>query len=171
MSLITGPSSSYVVQKLISVLPSSDLEAIHEVILTNFLELSLDRSGCRIVQIMLEFSNESQQRQLTSMLCNPSIVMALACDASGTYVAQVKSLVLFILFIDSNFCRHVCHISCKLQTNCKALSSPCCPTSWSLELIPREHSSFRDSSLSSTTTLQVLDCTFSLKKFSRDCLK
>ena len=90
MSLITGPSSSFVIQKLISVLPSADLDAIHEVILTNFLELSLDKSGCRIVQIMLEFSNENQQRQLTSMLCNPNIVMALACDSSGTYVAQVS---------------------------------------------------------------------------------
>jgi len=86
--LITGHCTSFVIQKLISVLPSSELDAIHDVILTNFLELSLDKSGCRIVQIMLEFSNESQQRQLTSQLCDPSIVITLACDVSGTYVAQ-----------------------------------------------------------------------------------
>ena len=73
------------------MLPSSELDAIHDVILTNFLELSLDKSGCRIVQIMLEFSNETQQRQLTSKLCDPSTVMTLACDGSGTYVAQVMA--------------------------------------------------------------------------------
>ena len=68
MSLMTGSKSSYVVQKLISVLPSSELGELHQMILANLLPLSLDKVGCRVVQFLLEFSSSDQQTLITRCL-------------------------------------------------------------------------------------------------------
>ena len=40
---------------------------------------------------MLEFSDQEQQRQISSLVCgNIETLMTLALDAHGTYVAQVS---------------------------------------------------------------------------------
>eukprot|EP00092_Neocalanus_flemingeri_P041290 GFUD01044962.1.p1 GENE.GFUD01044962.1~~GFUD01044962.1.p1 ORF type:complete len:886 (+),score=254.50 GFUD01044962.1:3-2660(+) len=87
-SLMTSPKSSYCIQKLITVLPSSQLQPLLSVILSNFTQLSMDSSGCRVVQSMLEFSSPDQQRSITSLLCNAKTLLVLAADRHGTYVAQ-----------------------------------------------------------------------------------
>ena len=89
---MNGPKSSYVVQKLISVLPSSELEELHQMILDNFTQLSLDKVGCRGVQFLLEFSSAEQQMRMTSALADPHTLVTLACNPHGTYVAQVGCL-------------------------------------------------------------------------------
>ena len=90
MSLMTGSKSSYVVQKLISVLPSSELGELHQMILANLLPLSLDKIGCRVVQFLLEFSSSEQQNQITRILADPNTLITLATNPHGTYVAQVR---------------------------------------------------------------------------------
>ena len=94
MSLMTGAKSSYVIQKLISVLPSSELEELHQKILDNLTPLSLDKVGCRVVQFLLEFSSSDQQSQIVSRLADPRTLVKLATNPHGTYVAQVRSQVL-----------------------------------------------------------------------------
>ena len=91
MSLMTGAKSSYVIQKLISVLPSSELEELHQKILENLTPLSLDKVGCRVVQFLLEFSSSDQQTQIVSRLADPRTLVKLATNPHGTYVAQVRS--------------------------------------------------------------------------------
>ena len=88
LSLMTSPKSSYVIQKLITVLPSPQLQPILSVILSNFTHLSMDSSGCRVVQSMLEFSSPDQRRSITSLICNTKTLLTLAGDRHGTYVAQ-----------------------------------------------------------------------------------
>merc|ERR1719508_156457 len=88
LSLMTSPKSSYVIQKLITVLPCSQLQPLLSVILSNFTHLSMDSSGCRVVQSMLEFSSPDQRRSITSLLCNTKTLLTLAGDRHGTYVAQ-----------------------------------------------------------------------------------
>merc|ERR1719186_1621934 len=88
LSLMTSPKSSYVIQKLITVLPSPQLQPLLSVILSNFTHLSMDSSGCRVVQSMLEFSSVDQRRSITSLLCNTRTLLTLAADRHGTYVAQ-----------------------------------------------------------------------------------
>jgi len=88
LSLMTSPKSSYVIQKLITVTPSPQLQPLLTIILTHFTQLSLDSSGCRVVQSMLEFSSPDQQRSITSLLCNTKTLLTLASDRHGTYVAQ-----------------------------------------------------------------------------------
>merc|ERR1719508_236231 len=88
LSLMTSPKSSYVIQKLITVLPSPQLQPLLSVILSNFTHLSMDSSGCRVVQSMLEFSSPDQRRSITSLICNTKTLLTLAGDHHGTYVAQ-----------------------------------------------------------------------------------
>ena len=88
--LILGPCTSFVIQKLISVLPPSELGVIHGSILANFIHFSQDKRGSRIVQIMLEFSNDVQREQMTKLFCKADNPMVLACDPAGTYVAQAR---------------------------------------------------------------------------------
>jgi len=88
LSLMTSPKSSYVFQKLITVLPSPQLQPLLSLVLTYFTQLSLDSSGCRVVQSLLEFSSPDQQRTITSLLCNTKTLLTLAADRHGTYVAQ-----------------------------------------------------------------------------------
>merc|ERR1719508_29524 len=88
LSLITSPKSSYVIQKLITVLPCSQLQPLLFVIHSNFTHLSMDSSGCRVVQSMLEFSSHDQRRSITSLLCNTKTLLTLAGDRHGIYVAQ-----------------------------------------------------------------------------------
>ena len=89
---MTGSKSSYVVQKLISVLPSSELGELHQMILANLLPLSLDKVGCRVIQFLLEFSSPEQQTQITKLLADPRTLVRLATNPHGTYVAQVRPL-------------------------------------------------------------------------------
>ena len=77
------------IQKLISVLPSAELGPLHAVILANMTRLATDRVGCRVVQFMMEFCNPQQQREMTGLVCDPGSLVTIACDAHGTYVAQV----------------------------------------------------------------------------------
>ena len=95
MSLMTGSKSSYVIQKLISVLPSSELEELTKVILDNFIALSLDKVGCRVVQFLLEFSSSDQQTLITRCLAEARTLVKLATSPHGTYVAQVRTHSLF----------------------------------------------------------------------------
>merc|ERR1719318_2437237 len=88
LSLMTSPKSSYVIQKLITVTASPQLQPLLTIILSHFTQLSLDSSGCRVVQSMLEFSSPDQQRSITSLLCNTKTILTLASDRHGTYVAQ-----------------------------------------------------------------------------------
>ena len=82
------------IQKLISVLPSAELGPLHAVILANMTRLATDRVGCRVVQFMMEFCNPQQQREMTGLVCDPGSLVTIACDAHGTYVAQVgKNLI------------------------------------------------------------------------------
>ena len=50
--------------------------------------MSVDISGCRVVQGLMEFSSTEQKRTILDMLCNPETLEALVCDSHGTYVAQ-----------------------------------------------------------------------------------
>ena len=88
MSILTGASSSFVIQKLVSVLPSSDLAPLHNILASNFIRLSLDKFGCRLVQFYLEYCSEEQQILIANQICCQSTIKALACDSNGTFVAQ-----------------------------------------------------------------------------------
>merc|ERR1719289_113869 len=88
LALMTSPKSSHVIQKLITVLPSSDLKPILNIVVANFTHLSKDSAGCRVVQSLLEFSSPDQQSFMTSLLCNSKTLLTLVTDRHGTYVAQ-----------------------------------------------------------------------------------
>ena len=88
LSLMTSPKSSYVIQKLITVLPSTNLKPLLTIVLKNFTHLSMDSAGCRVVQSLLEFSSPDQQRSMTSLLCTSKTLLTLVTDRHGTYVAQ-----------------------------------------------------------------------------------
>jgi len=88
LSLMTSPKSSYVIQKLITVLPSTNLKPILNIVVANFTHLSLDSAGCRVVQSLLEFSSPDQQSLMTSLLCTSKTLLTLVTDRHGTYVAQ-----------------------------------------------------------------------------------
>merc|ERR1719318_2480996 len=88
LSLMTSSKSSQVIQKLITVLPTAQLQPLLAIVLANFTQLSLDSAGCRVVQSLLEFSSPDQQRSITSLLCNTKTLLTLASDRHGTYVAQ-----------------------------------------------------------------------------------
>merc|ERR1719369_1414649 len=88
LSLMTSPKSSYVIQKLITVLPAINLKPILNIVVANFTHLSLDSAGCRVVQSLLEFSSLEQQSLMTSLLCTSKTLLTLVTDRHGTYVAQ-----------------------------------------------------------------------------------
>merc|ERR1719425_21529 len=88
LALMTSPKSSHVIQKLITVLPSSDLKPIINIVVANFTHLSMDSAGCRVVQSLLEFSSPDQQSFMTSLLCTSKTLLTLVTDRHGTYVAQ-----------------------------------------------------------------------------------
>jgi len=88
LSLMTSSKSSHVIQKLITVLPCTNLQPIFAIVQANFTLLSLDSAGCRVVQTLLEFSSPEQQRSLTNLLCTGKTLLTLAMDRHGTYVAQ-----------------------------------------------------------------------------------
>ena len=56
-TLMTGTVSTYVVQELISVLPSDQLEPLENEVSQNFTRLSLDSAGCCVVQALLQSSS------------------------------------------------------------------------------------------------------------------
>ena len=88
--LMTGSVSTYVLQKLITMLPTALLEPLITEVLENFLRLCLDSVGCRVVQVLLENSSRDQQLCLLSLLSQPEILLTLATHPSGTFVAQVS---------------------------------------------------------------------------------
>ena len=88
--LMTGSVSTYVLQKLITMLPGPLLEPLITEVEENFLKLCLDSVGCRLVQVLLENSSEDQQLRLLSLLSQPEVLLSLATSPSGTFVAQVS---------------------------------------------------------------------------------
>ena len=90
--LMIGSVSTYVLQKLITMLPCPLLEPLINEVLENFLQLCQDSVGCRLVQVLLEHSSQDQQLCLTSLLFHPEILVSLACSPSGTFVAQVSRI-------------------------------------------------------------------------------
>ena len=88
--LMTGSVSTYVLQKLITMLPTALLDPLITEVLENFLRLCLDSVGCRVVQVLLENSSRDQQLCLLSLLSQPEILLTLATHPSGTFVAQVS---------------------------------------------------------------------------------
>ena len=91
LTLMTGTKSTYVVQKLISVLPPALLEPLVSHVVSNLRELSLDSSGCHLVQVLLQAASPAQQQLLTSLLCQQEMILALAHSSCGTFVAQARS--------------------------------------------------------------------------------
>ena len=89
-TLMTGSVSTYVLQKLITMLPSPLLEPLITEVLENFLQLCLDSVGCRLVQVLLENSSEDQQLCLLALLSQPEVLLSLATSSCGTFVAQVS---------------------------------------------------------------------------------
>ena len=89
---MTGSVSTYVVQKLITMLPCPLLEPLITEVLENFLPLCQDSVGCHVVQVLLEHSSQDQQLCLTSLLSHPVILVTLASSPSGTFVAQVSRI-------------------------------------------------------------------------------
>ena len=87
-TLMTGTVSTYVVQELISVLPSDQLEPLENEVSQNFTRLSLDSAGCRVVQALLQSSSPQHQQTLTTLLSYQKVLLALAADTNGTFVAQ-----------------------------------------------------------------------------------
>jgi len=88
LSLMTSPKSSDVIQKLITVLPSTNLKPILNIVVANFTHLSMDSAGCKVVQALLEFSRPDQQSFMTSLLCTSKTLLTLVTDMHGTHVAQ-----------------------------------------------------------------------------------
>ena len=87
-TLMTGTVSTYVVQELISVLPSDQLEPLENEVSQNFTRLSLDSAGCRVVQALLQSSSPQHQQTLATLLSHQKVLLALAADTNGTFVAQ-----------------------------------------------------------------------------------
>jgi len=73
VSLMFGQSSCFCIQKLIML---------------NFLRLSQEKIGCRVVQYYIEYSCDAHQMELCAILCKKPTLMSPVCDSHGTYVAQ-----------------------------------------------------------------------------------
>ena len=97
-TLMTGLVSTYVLQKLITVLPCPLLDPLITEVLENFLQLCLDSVGCRVVQVLLEHSSQDQQLCLISLLSLPEVLVSLATSPSGTFVAQVSRILPPVLY-------------------------------------------------------------------------
>ena len=90
-TVMTGTVSTYVVQKLISVLPSALLDPLVTEVVRNFTQLSVDSTGCHLVQALLKAASPAQQQAICSLLCQKENIVVLAFDTNGTFVAQVIS--------------------------------------------------------------------------------
>ena len=88
--LMTGTVSTYVLQKLMTALPSPLLEPLLTEVLENFLQLCLDSAGSRLVQVLLSQSGEGQQLHIIQLLSRPEILVRLVTSPNGTFVAQVS---------------------------------------------------------------------------------
>ena len=91
--LMTGLVSTYVLQKLITALPSPLLEPLLAEVVENLLQLCLDSAGSRLVQVLLGHSSQAQQLQLLQLLARPEILVSLATSPSGTFVAQASIII------------------------------------------------------------------------------
>ena len=87
---MTGTVSTYVVQKLISVLPPALLDPVVSEVVRNFTKLSVDSTGCRLVQSLLEVASPAQQQLISALLCRKENILVLASDTNGTFVAQAR---------------------------------------------------------------------------------
>ena len=92
LTLMTGTVSTFVVQKLISVLSPALLEPLVNEVIQNFTPLSLDGVGCRVVQSLLQAASPHQQERIAALLGHQKVLLTLAADKNGTFVAQVKIL-------------------------------------------------------------------------------
>ena len=81
---MTGTVSTYVLQKLMTALPSPLLEPLLTEVLENFLQLCLDSAGSRLVQVLLGHSSQAQQLQLLQLLARPEILVSLVRGSSST---------------------------------------------------------------------------------------
>ena len=90
--LMTGSVSTYVLQKLITALPSPLLEPLLTEVLENFLQLCLDSAGSRLVQVLLAQSSQAQHLQILQLLARPEVLVSLATSPSGTFVAQASTI-------------------------------------------------------------------------------
>ena len=90
LRLMTGPVSTYVLQNLITALPSPLLEPLLAEVLENFLQLCLDSAGSRLVQVLLAHSSQAQHLQILQLLARPEVLVSLATSPSGTFVAQAS---------------------------------------------------------------------------------
>ena len=90
LRLMTGPVSTYVLQNLITALPSPLLEPLLAEVLENFLQLCLDSAGSRLVQVLLAQSSQAQHLQILQLLARPEVLVSLATSPSGTFVAQAS---------------------------------------------------------------------------------
>ena len=86
-SLMINKNSIYVIQKLLEVLPPSSIEPLVSHILSNFVKLSLDCYGCRVVQTLLN-SCALKKNRVYEMFTNANTALVLSTDRYGTYVAQ-----------------------------------------------------------------------------------
>ena len=93
-TLLTGSTSTYVLQKLITALPSVHLGPLLSKVLESFIQLSMNVTGCRAVQLLLEFCSSDQQMEFISLLSQQRVLVDLVTNPFGTYVAQVKRNVL-----------------------------------------------------------------------------
>ena len=89
LTLMTGTVSTFVVQKLISVLSPDLLEPLVNEVIQNFTRLSLDSVGCRVVQSLLQAASPDQQMSIAVLLGHQKVLLTLAADKNGTFVAQV----------------------------------------------------------------------------------
>ena len=89
---MTGTVSTYVLQKLMTALPSPLLEPLLIEVLENFLQLCLDSAGSRLVQVLLGQSGEEQQLHMIQLLSRPEILVRLVTSPNGTFVAQVSGI-------------------------------------------------------------------------------
>ena len=94
LKLMTGSMSTYVLQKLMTALPSPLLQPLLTEVLENFLQLCLDSAGSRVVQVLLEHSSQEQQLHIIQLLSRPEILVSLATSPSGTFVAQVSRIIM-----------------------------------------------------------------------------
>ena len=92
LTLMTGTVSTFVVQKLISVLSPALLEPLVNEVIQNFTRLSLDSVGCRVVQSLLQAASPHHQNRIAALLGHQKVLLTLAADKNGTFVAQVKIL-------------------------------------------------------------------------------
>jgi hypothetical protein len=71
-------------QKLNTIIPSTQLEPMLFIFVSYCTQLSMDSSGCHLVQSMPEFTRPNQQKSIISLLCSSKNFLVLVTDKHGT---------------------------------------------------------------------------------------